>query len=200
MYWESDQTSTTSPIRAYQLEYAILDNVKNIVDTSAQDAASSIDFEVYATDIGLTTKGNTVQILTIQADSTLTGSDTYRLGFPYGTEKTMQPLYDSESYTTTGPIRVDSTSAQLKAALEQVENIQSVEVIRCDEVSPDSGQSGWTAQCPFDGVGGYTYKIRFEAVGDLEVRGGGGGGEEQRGVLNETTWPMLHANISYYYV
>jgi hypothetical protein len=57
----------------------------------------------------------------------------------------------------------------MKAALEAVENIQSVKVIRCDEVTTSSGQSGWTGQCPYAGVGGFTYKIRFDAVGDLEL-------------------------------
>jgi len=93
---QSDQSSNTPPIRGYQLEYAILDNVKSIVDTNAPDTASPIDFQVYATDIGMTTAGNTVQILTVRADSTLDGAETYKLALPYGTEKTMQPLYDSE--------------------------------------------------------------------------------------------------------
>ena len=161
LYWEDDQSSVTSPVRAYQLEYAVLENVP--------DAVSSIDFQVYASDIGKTTAGNTVQILTVRADSTLTGSETYQLGFSYGGELTMQPQLDHESLVVTPRIPVSATSAQLKASLEALENIQSVEVIRCDEITTNSGQSGWTAQCPYEGVGGYTYKIRFDAVGPLEL-------------------------------
>ena len=103
-----------------------------------------------------------MQYLTIKGDTTLAGE--YQLAFAYGQELTVQPHLDPQQNTVTPKIPVGATSAQLKAALESLENIQTVEVRRCDEWTTDSGIDGWMGECPYLSVGGYTYRIVFTAT------------------------------------
>ncbi|GMH68130.1 hypothetical protein TrST_g11438 [Triparma strigata] len=162
LYWDSYSSPNHPPVRAYQLERAELKLEPNIVDTT-QSVEDGVDFEIVETDIGLLSySGNSVQYLTIKGDTTLAGE--YQLAFAYGQELTVQPHLDPQQNTVTPKIPVDATSAQLKAALESLENIQTVEVRRCDEWTTDSGIDGWMGECPYLSVGGYTYRIVFTAT------------------------------------
>lgn len=103
--WINDQTTTTPPIVAYQLEYAELSSDPDFSNTAnLNDEDDKIDFAIYSTDIGEASAGNTVQILTIKADQgqSFSASDVYQLAFPFGGN---DPHIDREANTVTRKVK-----------------------------------------------------------------------------------------------
>jgi hypothetical protein len=60
----------------------------------------------------------------------------------------------------TPSIRADASAASLRSALLQLENVQDVQVRRCDEQGDAMG-TAWFSSCPYLAEGGYTYQIVF---------------------------------------
>ena len=141
VYWLNDQSSSTSPIVAYQLEYG-----------EVIDSVSDVEFDNVISGIGEGYVGNSVQILTIKADTgeTIDGNDLYQLAFNFGDVGSNSPHIDRESNTITRKIPATATSAELKAALEELENIGVVEVRRCDDANGLGGMNSWVGGCDYN--------------------------------------------------
>ena len=147
LHWEPVDARLSYPVDAYEVEVMSLQE-RHLGWRSLDDAVETVK------------PRNEVQTINIRVDkgSTVAGGY-FQL---YAAFDGISPL-NTDAVAYTSEIPYDATAAEVKAALEGLENVDAlVHVIRCDGVLGSGGVGGWVGGCPFGAYGAYSWHVEFD--------------------------------------
>ncbi|KAK7234386.1 hypothetical protein SO694_00201023 [Aureococcus anophagefferens] len=147
LHWEPVDARLSYPVDAYEVEVMSLQE-RHLGWRSLDDAVETVK------------PRNEVQTINIRVDKGSTVAGGY---FQiYAAFDGISPL-NTDAVAYTSEIPYDATAAEVKAAIEGLENVDAlVHVIRCDGVLGSGGVGGWVGGCPFGAYGAYSWHVEFD--------------------------------------